>query len=210
VTIQAINNFHAKKISENALQIAAQSKMIRAIDVCEGKLFTREKIVEATILEGFAIADAKKDIAQLCVLNRYQSAQPANAFILGSGLKQGAIASTVAHDSHNIIAMGADSHSISLAINALIDTQGGICVVANDQINILPLPIAGLMSDKPGEVIAQQYADLDKLAKNLLGITLNAPFMTLSFMALLVIPELKLSDKGLFDGRSFQFTSIFV
>ena len=214
VTEKPINHFCAKLVSEDDFKIKAQSENIRVIDVFEGKLFTREKIIQASISNGFAIADAEKDLAQLCVLNRYnlnryKNAKPANAFIMGTGLKRGAIASTVAHDSHNIIAMGADTLSMTNAVNALIDCKGGICVAHGDMIEILPLPIAGLMSAESGEHIASRYAHLDGLAKKL-GMTLNAPFMTLSFMALLVIPELKLSDKGLFDGRKFEFTSTFI
>ena len=214
VSEKPINHFCAEPVSEDDFKIQAQSEHIKVIDVFEGKLFTREKIIRASISNGFAIADAKKDLAQLCVLNRYtinqyKKAKPANAFIMGTGLKRGAIASTVAHDSHNIIAMGADPLSMSNAVNALIDCKGGICVAHGDMIEVLPLPIAGLMSEKSGEHIASRYAHLDGLAKKL-GMTLNAPFMTLSFMALLVIPELKLSDKGLFDGRKFEFTSTFI
>ena len=209
VSEKPINHFCAEPVSEDDFKIKAQSEHIKVIDVFEGKLFTREKIIPASISNGFAIADAEKDLAQLCVLNRYQKAKPANAFIMGTGLKRGAIASTVAHDSHNIIAMGADPLSMTHAVNALIDCKGGICVAHGDTIEVLPLPIAGLMSEKSGEHIARRYAQLDGLAKKL-GMTLNAPFMTLSFMALLVIPELKLSDKGLFDGRKFEFTSTFI
>jgi len=204
-----INNFHAGAISAKDLEIQAMGDQIRVIDTYEGKLFTREKIMAAKISNRIAVPDPTADLSQLCVLNRYAQAKPANAFITGTGLKRGAIASTVAHDSHNIIAMGADTLSIGKAINSLIAAKGGICVVDQDKIDILPLPIAGLMSLEPGETIATRYAHLDKQAKKL-GINLSAPFMTLSFMALLVIPELKLSDRGLFDGRTFEFTSIFV
>lgn len=124
-------------------------------------------------------------------------------------MHSGAIASTVAHDSHNIIAIGCDSDSIQQAINTVIELKGGICVVNNDRVESLPLPVAGLMSLEKGEIIAERYAQLDKLAKEL-GFTLTAPFMTLSFLALLVIPELKLSDKGLFDGRDFSFKPLIV
>lgn len=217
-----INCFNAKKIEQDSLQIIvdaeqAETGKIRLIDVFEGKLFTREKLISTDqFLQSSVVGDnsqvilkpePKNNIAQLTVLNRYQEAEPANAFVTGSGIQSGAIASTVAHDSHNIIAIGCDSHAIQRAINTVIELKGGICVVNNDQAESMPLPVAGLMALEKGEVIAERYAQLDSLAKKL-GFTLTAPFMTLSFLALLVIPELKLSDKGLFDGRDFSFKDI--
>ena len=124
--------------------------------------------------------------------------------IRGFGLKNGALASSVAHDSHNVVAVGADSHSLCRAVNAVIEARGGIAVADGSGVELLGLPIAGLMSDGDGQEVGRRYAELDRLAHGL-GSTLRAPFMTLSFMALLVIPELKLSDRGLFDGRSFCF-----
>jgi adenine deaminase len=202
----------------NDLEIKVETGKIRVIDVFEGKLFTQEKIIDSSLFKHsfkkskidnnvdkiILKANPKNNIAQLTVLNRYQDAKPANAFVTGTGIQSGAIASTVAHDSHNIIAIGCDSSSIQKAINQLIEIKGGICVINNDGIKTLPLPVAGLMSLEKGEIVAEQYAELDRLAK-MLGFTLTAPFMTLSFLALLVIPELKLSDKGLFDGRDFSF-----
>jgi len=223
VSEQAINCFKARALELDDIQVYAKKGSIRVIDVFEGKLFTQEKIIStdlfktslATKREGdkggedelILSANSQNDIAQLTVLNRYQHAKPANAFVSGSGIQFGAIASTVAHDSHNIIAIGCDQLSIQKAINSVIDLKGGICVVNNEDVDTLPLPVAGLMSLDSGEKIAEQYARLDKLAKKL-GFTLTAPFMTLSFLALLVIPELKLSDKGLFDGRDFSFKDL--
>ncbi len=126
----------------------------------------------------------ENNIAQLTVLNRYQDVVPANAFVTGSGMQSGAIASTVAHDSHNIIAIGCDSHAIQQAINTVIELKGGICVVNNAQVESMPLPVAGLMPLEKGEIIAQRYAQLDTMAKTL-GFILTAPFMTLSFLALI-------------------------
>lgn len=216
VSEQAINCFKAKPVTSELLEIRAKTGKIRVIDVFEGKLFTREKIIETDLLKCRQVdsqqmllleANPKNNIAQLSVLNRYQDAKPANAFVTGSGIQSGAIASTVAHDSHNIIAIGCDSQSIQRAINTVIELKGGICVVSEEGVKSLSLPVAGLMSLEKGEIIAEQYAQLDQLAKAL-GFTLTAPFMTLSFLALLVIPELKLSDKGLFDGRDFSFKQI--
>lgn len=141
------------------------------------------------------------------VYNRYQPAQPSVAFVNSFNLKKGAIASTVAHDSHNIIALGVNDSDIIRAVNLLIESRGGICFVDGAKEELLPLPVAGLMASEDGYKIAAAYEKLDRLAKEN-GSTLASPFMTLSFMALLVIPELKLSDKGLFDSKKFAFTSL--
>ena len=156
---------------------------------------------------GLPVPDPDRDILLLCVANRYQEAPPALAFITGFGLKKGALASSVAHDSHNVVAVGADAHFLSRAVNAVIEARGGIAVAGSNGVELLPLPIAGLMSDGDGVEVGKRYAALDRLAHEL-GSSLRAPFMTLSFMALLVIPELKLSDRGLFDGRSFNFVEL--
>ena len=143
----------------------------------------------------------------MTVVNRYKNDKPAIAFIKNFGLKEGAIASSVGHDSHNIIAVGVSDEAICKAVNLIIENKGGICAVSNTDQKIVSLPVAGIMSDKNAETIGHAYAELDAFAKQL-GTTLNAPYMTLSFMALLVIPSLKLSDKGLFDGGKFEFTSL--
>jgi adenine deaminase len=150
------------------------------------------------------VPDNERDILLLCVVNRYQEAPPALAMIRGFGLQKGALASSVAHDSHNVIGVGADPQSLCRAVNAVIEAKGGIAVADESGVELLPLPIAGLMSDGDGQEVGRRYAELDRLAHGL-GSNLRAPFMTLSFMALLVIPELKLSDRGLFDGRTFRF-----
>ena len=146
--------------------------------------------------------DIEKDILKIVVVNRYKDAPVAKAFIKNFGLKRGAIASSVAHDSHNIVAVGADDESICRAVNLVIRSEGGVSCVDGDQEELLALPVAGLMSTEDGYVVAEKYAAIDKAAKAL-GSDLSAPFMTLSFMALLVIPHVKLSDLGLFDGDSF-------
>jgi len=153
--------------------------------------------------KGLLHSDPGQDILKMAVVNRYREAPPAVAFIKGFGLQQGAIASSVAHDSHNIIAVGTDDESLAAAINAVIAEQGGISVAGGNTLQVLPLPVAGLMSNLDGYTVAAQYSSLDKAAKRL-GSTLASPFMTLSFMALLVIPHLKLSDLGLFDGDGFR------
>jgi adenine deaminase len=149
------------------------------------------------------VSDGESDVLKLVVVNRYHEAPVAKAFVKNFGLKSGAIASSVAHDSHNIIAVGVDDESLCEAVNLIIKSKGGISISTGGNGRLLPLPVAGLMSTEDGYAVAQQYAALDRAAKEL-GSTLSAPFMTLSFMALLVIPHLKLSDKGVFDGDSFQ------
>lgn len=149
------------------------------------------------------------DILKIAVINRYTDTKPAIAWIKNFGLKHGAIASSVAHDSHNIVAVGVSDAAICKAVNLIIEHGGGLSAVGDDFQNILPLPVAGLMSDKKGEAVADLYTKLDELAKSKLGSTLSSPYMTLSFMALLVIPALKLSDKGLFDGQKFEFCKNF-
>lgn len=211
VRIHPINNFSAHHFLPGNFQLKAEkdTMWINVIEALDGQLITRKMACDAKIENGMICTDMDNDILKIVVVNRYHPhTAPAIAFIKNFGLKQGALASTVAHDCHNMIAVGADDASICRAVNKLIDTQGGICVVKteNDIIH-MPLPIAGLMSDKDGYTVANDYAAIDKAAKEL-GSTLKAPFMTLSFMALLVIPSLKLSDKGLFDGERFEFVTV--
>ncbi|RYF89312.1 MAG: adenine deaminase, partial [Chitinophagaceae bacterium] len=151
------------------------------------------------------ISDIKNDILKMVVVNRYHNAPIATAFIKNIGIKQGALASSVAHDSHNIVAVGVDDESICKAVNLIIQKQGGVSAVGHQQEMVLALPVAGLMSAEDGYKVAADYTAIDRFTKEELGSNLTAPFMTLSFMALLVIPHLKLSDKGLFDGDSFSF-----
>ena len=202
-----VNRFAASAITSEALALPYAGGRIRVIEARDGELLTREILETPKVENGQLLADPAHDLLLLVVLNRYAEAPPAVAFVRGFGLKAGAIASSVAHDSHNLVAVGADAASICTAINALIAHRGGVAVAHASGVECLPLPIAGLMSDDTGEVVAERYAALDRAAKAL-GSSLRTPFMSLSFMALLVIPELKLSDKGLFDGRSFRFTEL--
>lgn len=202
------NHFYSYKIKDTDLQVAAMGNEIRVIEAFEGQLITSERNMEASIAAGLVVADPSRDVLKIVVVNRYLQKTPAIAFIHGFGLKKGAFASTVAHDSHNIVAIGVDDASLVTAINTLMETQGGICSVSDAGISSLPLKVAGLMSTASGEAVAAAYQAIDAEVKKL-GSTLKAPFMTLSFMALLVIPQLKLSDLGLFDGRTFTFTKLF-
>ena len=207
VSFEVLNNFNTTKKAVEDFRFESNSKQIRVIEALEGQLVTNELIANASILNGNLVSNVDKDILKMTVVNRYQDQQPAIAFIKNFGLKEGAIASSVGHDSHNIIAVGVSDEAICQAVNLLIENKGGICAVSNSEAEVVPLPVAGIMSDQDGKTIGTQYAQLDKMAKGL-GSTLHAPYMTLSFMALLVIPALKLSDKGLFNGADFKFTPL--
>lgn len=208
VQVEVPNVFEAEPLNPEDINVPALSDRIRVIQAHDGQLITSSRIENALIRDGNAVSDPERDILKLLVYNRYRKSEPAMAFITGLGLKNAAIASTVAHDSHNIIAAGSDDALICKAVNLVIEHRGGICIVTEDHEEILPLPVAGIMSDLPGKEVARLYLEIDRMAKKA-GSELRAPFMTLSFMALLVIPELKLSDKGLFDGNSFSFTNLF-
>ncbi len=207
VTFEVLNNFKTTKKHLGEFRLDSQSNKIRVIEALEGQLVTNELIEDAKIEDGNLVSNIEKDILKMTVVNRYQDQEPAMAFIKNFGLKEGAIASSVGHDSHNIIAVGVNDEMICKAVNLLIEHKGGICAVSQTEKHIVPLPVAGIMSDQDGETIGKQYASLDAIAKQL-GSQLHAPYMTLSFMALLVIPSLKLSDKGLFNGTDFKFTSV--
>jgi len=203
------NKFAIAKINHEELEIKADGKNLRVIEAVDGELITHETIEPATIKNGFVISDPEKDVLKLVVVNRYTQVKPAVAFIKNFGLQSGAIASSVGHDSHNITAVGVDDADIARAVNLIIEQKGGVSATGFGEDHLLPLPVAGLMSDQGGEYVADRYTVLDEFAKKL-GSTLRAPFMTLSFMALLVIPDLKLSDKGLFSGSKFEFVDLFV
>ncbi len=209
IPVKPVNNFNARHLTPEDLVVRAQGRQLRVIQVNDGELVTGEVVVSPKLESDCVVPDTPNDVLPICVINRYSPCKPALGYIRGFGLQRGAIASSVAHDSHNIIAVGADHQALCAAVNCVIEHRGGVAVAVDDSLEILPLPIAGIMSDQDGIIVAQRYASLDKKAKEL-GSTLEAPFMTLSFMALLVIPELKLSDKGLFDGRTFQFTDLLV
>jgi adenine deaminase len=205
---KSINIFNAKSISENDIVVTASEKKIKVMRAFDGQLITEAISMDATIKNGQIISDPATDVLKMVVLNRYTDAKPAVAFVQGFGLKKGAIASTVAHDSHNIIAVGVNDDEIVRAINLLIEVKGGISLINGDESELLPLPVAGLMSNLDGYQVACMYEFINAAAKGL-GTKLITPYMTLSFMALLVIPSLKLSDRGLFDGVNFRFTNIF-
>lgn len=197
------NRFAIDVISAPELRVVHPGGMIPVIEALDGQLITNRLECQLDAIEGEIQSDPSQDILKIVVVNRYQKSPPAIAFIRNVGLKEGAIASSVAHDSHNIVATGTDDHLISKAINNVIACKGGISCVSPHEEQVISLPVAGLMSTRNGYEVAHQYTRIDRMAKDL-GSTLGSPFMTLSFMALLVIPHLKLSDRGLFDGDSFS------
>ncbi len=202
------NNFNARKITLEDIRIADEGRSVKVFEALDGQLITTVKSAQPKVLEGNLVSDNKADILKIIVMNRYAPTKPAVAFVQNFGLKKGAIASSVAHDSHNIIAVGCSDEDIVHVVNQIVDAKGGVACTDGEQDMLLPLPVAGIMSNDDAHKVARAYEDIDKMAKSL-GSKLNAPYMTLSFMALLVIPELKLSDKGLFDGQKFEFTSVF-
>lgn len=203
-----VNRFECNKISIDALKCYPDDLLyegsLPVIEALDGQLITNKLLVSPTIQNDLLVSDTERDILKIVVVNRYYNSRPAISFIKNFGFKHGAIASSVAHDSHNIIAVGVDDISIMKAINDVIENRGGISCAGLSTIKSLALPVAGLMSADDGYKVASAYTEMDRLAKSL-GSGLSAPFMTLSFMALLVIPSLKLSDLGLFDGENFRF-----
>jgi len=214
-----VNKFNCDFITSDQLKIKQsdypnEGGLIPVIEALEGQLITNKLLLEPKVINGNLVGDTEKDILKIVVVNRYQNAPVSVAFIRNFNLKQGAIASSVAHDSHNIVAIGVDDDSITEAINLIIKEKGGICYVCPKEdkkdktkfdYKVLGLPVAGLMSKEHGGYVASYYQIISNAVKEFLGCTLDAPFMTLSFMALLVIPHLKISDKGLFDGDKFTF-----
>lgn len=209
-TVDCPNRFNAVSKKPEDFFIAHESRPVNIIDVLDGQLVTGRSAEILGVQDGGLMADPEKGILKLSVVNRYEDQPPALGFARNFGLKKGAIAGSIAHDSHNIIAVGTNDNDLCTAVNRIIENKGGICVICEQENidEILPLPIAGLMSDEGFQTVSARYTRLDHLAKQL-GSPLKAPFMTLSFMALLVIPEIKLSDKGLFDGNRFEFIELF-
>ena len=201
------NIFKAEFIHADDLFVPDNGKMIKVIECFDGLLITKGFVTEPKVIDGGIVSDVERDILKIVVVNRYKPTKPAVAFIKGFGLRRGALASSVAHDSHNIVAVGATDKDILHAVNLLIEHTGGVTAYCGTEMVAVPLPVAGLMSNEDGYEVAAAYQNVDALAKRL-GSTLYAPFMTLAFMALLVIPELKISDKGLFDVTRFAITSI--
>jgi adenine deaminase len=205
-----VEDFEIKAMSEKEilksnwlLENGSDNIRISVIEALDGQLITNRLSLKPKVVNGKIVSAVERDILKIVVVNRYNNAPVAKGFIKNFGLKQGALASSVAHDSHNIVAVGVDDENICNAVNKVIEHKGGVSFCKEDFEMIVPLPVAGLMSNEDGYKIAAQYSLIDKEVKDA-GSTLGSPFMTLSFMALLVIPHLKLSDKGLFDGDRFE------
>jgi len=209
VPVSIINHFDTPLKSTADFSLPAGGDFIQVIKAIDGEIVTESFVAPTPTLAGMAVSDVPSDLLKMCVVNRYREEAPAFAFINGFGLSQGALASCVGHDSHNIIAVGTDDESLCQAVNLIIQNKGGISAVQGTKEMVLPLPVAGIMSDLDGYEVGNAYAAIDQMVKTELGSPLTAPFMTLSFMALLVIPQLKLSDKGLFDGQGFNFLPLF-
>jgi adenine deaminase len=207
IVVSPVNQCGAepKEVSEFALPAVGQTA--RVIEVFDGQLITGEKTFSVLTANGLVTADTTRDILKIALVNRYRRLPVSVALVHGVGLRRGAIATSVAHDSHNIVAVGVTDDELALAVNSVIAVRGGLAVAEGNRVQTLPLPIAGLMSDAPGEQVARDYDRLDARAKEL-GSQLTAPFMTLSFLALLVIPKLKISPTGLFDVEKFALAPL--
>ena len=199
-----INTFNTSEITDDDLKVYSADPKVPVIEAIDGSLITEKSWTTLPVTDGVLQTNHDQDILKICVINRYTKANPAIGFIKNFGLKGCAIASTVAHDSHNIIAVGDDDVLLSRAINLLMQSKGGLSAVTSKENKNIALPIAGLMSDQSVDVIGRLYSEISAFAKSN-GCTLHAPFMTLSFMALLVIPKIKISDKGMFDAEAFRF-----
>jgi adenine deaminase len=209
VKVERPNLFKATKLDLQQIEVEPQKGKLKVIKALDGELITLTEEANAKIKDKNVVSDVENDILKIVVLNRYEeNAKPAIGFIKGFGFQEGAIASSVAHDSHNIVAVGCTDEDIVKAINIVIDQKGGVTAVSNSTEKSLALPVAGLMSGDDAWDVAKIYHEVDNMAHKM-GSELRAPFMTLSFMALLVIPQIKLSDKGLFDGTIFSFTNLF-
>ena len=204
-----LNRFQIDKKTPNDFRMDSQGEKIRVMEAVDGQIITGSLIEKSLIVNGNTRSDPDHDILKIAVINRYENKVPAIGFVKNFGLKTGAIASSVAHDSHNIIAVGVSDEAICEAVNLIIECSGGISLASYGQQEILPLPVAGIMSDDDGFTVAEKYADLERAAKKL-GSKFHAPYMTLSFMALLGIPALKLSDKVLFNGETFSYSELVV
>ncbi len=211
-SVETINNFVAEKVTAHDFKVVDEDSDINIIGVVDGELLTEKLVGKAKSVRSQGssselVSDVENDILKIAVINRYEKKKPAVAFIKGFGLKKGALASSVAHDSHNVIVIGCDDNSMMMAANMVIENKGGFAVYADDIERCLPLPVAGIMTNDEAFKVAAQYQEVKDLSKSL-GSNLSDPFMTMEFMALLVIPSLKLSDKGLFDCEKFELTTL--
>ena len=205
---QIVNNFDCHAKTADQFKVAITGNKVQVMEALDGQLISNLLTFDSSLINNSNQTNVSEDLLKITVVNRYKEAAPAVGFIKNIGLKKGAIASSVGHDSHNIIAVGVDDESITKAVNLIIAARGGVSAVGDNQEKLLELPVAGIMSEKDGYKVAKAYSVIDAFAKSL-GSSLNSPFMTLSFMALLVIPKAKMSDLGFFDGESFKYIDVF-
>lgn len=206
--ILPVNKFFSNKLTLNDLKVLNDKhSLLNVIEIIPNSLLTNKLILPIDVTQQYIFSDIENDILKIVVLNRYTKDKPSIGFIKGFGIKKGAFGSTVAHDSHNIIVVGTDDFSILSVINALQQSLGGLAFFNGNTINLLPLPIGGLMSNESCDIVSAQYKSLTDEVRSV-GCTLKSPFMTLAFMSLLVIPKLKIGDRGLFDVDSFSFTEL--
>lgn len=208
VPVEVVNNFQISPKQPGDFSAAIAGKHVNVMEALDGQLITNLRSYPTSLLDNSTQTNTKQDLLKIAVVNRYKDTKVAIGYIHNIGLKSGAIASSVGHDSHNIVVVGVDAASMCQAVNIIIDQKGGVSAVGDSQEMILPLPVAGIMSDQDGYEVARAYHEIDQFAKSL-GSTLTSPFMTLSFMALLVIPKAKMSDRGFFDGKKFEFVEVF-
>jgi len=203
-----VNNFCCLPIKESDIRIEKKGEKIRVIEALDGGLGTRE-LIKYSGKDYLIGSDIERDILKIIVKDRYKDSPPAVAFIKGFGLKKGAFASSIAHDSHNIICIGTNDMDIMASMNEIIKNRGGLSVSTGEILESLQLDIGGIMTTRPCNEVAKDYKKLNKMVTNL-GCSMAAPFMALSFMALLVIPDLKIGDRGLFDVNKFELVPLFV
>lgn len=208
IPVEVANNFQISPKQPGDFNAAIAGKHVNVMEALDGQLITNLRSYPTSLLDNNTQTNTEHDLLKIAVVNRYSDADVAIGYIQNIGLQSGAIASSVGHDSHNIVVVGVDAVSMCQAVNMIVDQKGGVSAIGNGREMILPLPVAGIMSDQDGYEVARAYHEIDQFAKSL-GATLTSPFMTLSFMALLVIPKAKMSDRGFFDGEKFEFVEVF-
>lgn len=204
-----INNFDTSPKQKEDFEVNFKGSKVQVMEALDGQLITNLLQYDVGLIDNEDQTNIDEDLLKIAVVNRYQDAPVSVGYIKNIGLKTGALASSVGHDSHNIVVVGVDAESMCKAVNLIIEQRGGVSAVGNGKSQVLGLPVAGIMSEKDGYEVANEYSSVDAFAKTF-GTPLNSPFMTLSFMALLVIPRAKMSDMGFFDGEKFEFLDVFV
>ncbi len=207
-TVEVINRFDCEKISIEEIQVKATGKRIKVIDCVCGDLLTETHLSTPKTENGYIISNPEEDVLKLVAINRYCPKEISVGFIRGIGIKNGAMATSISHDNHNLVVVGVSDADIVKATNLLIENKGGMVVTSGNKTEVLQLEIAGLMTHRPAKTVAHIQEQIKSLVSEM-GSELEDPFLTLSFMSLIVIPKIKLSSKGLFDVTKFEFTSLF-